>query len=389
MMAATLVIGGSIGAKSKVGDGSAILKSKVADRDAVGDDPYLRFKADDEGYKADMRLWIPILRCRTILTPTLSKLQPLIFLSATIAINNLEFLQQPCILGGCRNPSILSVGEAFTGAQTRTTGEGRTCRRIRSLSICGESKTRPRSSEFIELLDYVGNWAYFHGQMHCAGTMLPEGMAPFTHITRNERSGRKQIKKKEEDDIAVCECKFDPGHTVLACGERCLNVLTNTECTPGYCPCGTFCKNQRFQKCEYAKTKLFKTEGRGWGLLADENIKKKQRQDLKLMNLNSQGLRDAYIISLNASYFIDATGKGSLDLKFKRKLIGRHLMLIVESEAAVGNAVYMLLSFYNHDCAEAYCMMLLGKTNTGAEAYYMMLQILEDRCWKMCAIDVV
>lgn len=31
--------------------------------------------------------------------------------------------------------------------------------------------------------------------------------------------------------------------------------------------------SQRFQKCEYAKTKLFKTEGRGWGLLADENIK--------------------------------------------------------------------------------------------------------------------
>lgn len=31
--------------------------------------------------------------------------------------------------------------------------------------------------------------------------------------------------------------------------------------------------SQRFQKCEYAKTKLFKTEGRGWGLLADEDIK--------------------------------------------------------------------------------------------------------------------
>lgn len=32
---------------------------------------------------------------------------------------------------------------------------------------------------------------------------------------------------------------------------------------------------QRFQKCEYAKTKLFKTEGCGWGLLANENIKVK------------------------------------------------------------------------------------------------------------------
>ncbi|WMV36757.1 hypothetical protein MTR67_030142 [Solanum verrucosum] len=33
------------------------------------------------------------------------------------------------------------------------------------------------------------------------------------------------------------------------------------------------CCPQRFQKCEYAKTKLFRTKGCGWGLLADDNIK--------------------------------------------------------------------------------------------------------------------
>ncbi|KAL7587646.1 hypothetical protein Lser_V15G35670 [Lactuca serriola] len=154
---------------------------------------------------------------------------------------------------------------------------------------------------------------------------LPEGVAPFTHITRNERSGRKQQIKKKDEDIAVCECKLDPGKTELACGERCLNVLTNTECTPGYCPCGTYCNNQRFQKCEYAKTKLFKTEGRGWGLLADENIKAGQfiieycgevisseEAKARSQTYEAQGLRDAYIISLNGSYFIDATRKGSL-----------------------------------------------------------------------------
>ncbi|KAI3735806.1 hypothetical protein L6452_15322 [Arctium lappa] len=153
---------------------------------------------------------------------------------------------------------------------------------------------------------------------------LPEGVAPFTHITRNERSGRKQIKQKEED-IVVCECKFDFSKADLACGERCLNVLTSTECTPGYCPCGSYCKNQRFQKSEYAKTKLFKTEGRGWGLLADQNIKAGQfiieycgevissdEAKERSQTYEAEGLRDAYIISLNASYFIDATRKGSL-----------------------------------------------------------------------------
>jgi len=33
------------------------------------------------------------------------------------------------------------------------------------------------------------------------------------------------------------------------------------------------CRLQKFQKCEYAKTKLIKCEGRGWGLVALEEIK--------------------------------------------------------------------------------------------------------------------
>lgn len=99
-----------------------------------------------------------------------------------------------------------------------------------------------------------------------------EGLPEYIHINRNDFSYRKHIKQQEED-IAICECKYDANDPDSACGEACLNVLTSTECTPGYCRCGLFCKNQRFQKCEYAKTKLFRTEGRGWGLLADENIK--------------------------------------------------------------------------------------------------------------------
>lgn len=51
-------------------------------------------------------------------------------------------------------------------------------------------------------------------------------------------------KKLNDDDIAICECKYISGDPESACGERCLNVLTSTECTPGYCPCGNYCKNQ-------------------------------------------------------------------------------------------------------------------------------------------------
>eukprot|EP00252_Welwitschia_mirabilis_P025615 TRINITY_DN8089_c0_g1_i2.p1 TRINITY_DN8089_c0_g1~~TRINITY_DN8089_c0_g1_i2.p1 ORF type:complete len:156 (+),score=21.73 TRINITY_DN8089_c0_g1_i2:418-885(+) len=94
----------------------------------------------------------------------------------------------------------------------------------------------------------------------------------YIHIQSNEFLHRGHKKQKEED-IAVCECKYEPDDPESMCGDRCLNVLTSTECTPNYCPCSDHCKNQRFQRCEYVKTKLFKTDGRGWGLLADQDIK--------------------------------------------------------------------------------------------------------------------
>ena len=51
-------------------------------------------------------------------------------------------------------------------------------------------------------------------------------------------------KKPREEDIAICECKYDASDPNSACVGRCLNLLTNIECTPGYCPCGDTCRNQ-------------------------------------------------------------------------------------------------------------------------------------------------
>ncbi|XWS15291.1 hypothetical protein CRYUN_Cryun35bG0083200 [Craigia yunnanensis] len=179
-----------------------------------------------------------------------------------------------------------------------------------------------------------------------------EDLPQYEHIFQNDFSYRKHKKQKEED-IAICECKFDFSDPDSACGERCLNVLTSTKCTPGYCPCDVYCKNQvkivsdlrvhqmdwgrgrwKFQKCQYARTTLFKTEGRGWGLLAAENIKyaymhspnagrtiyyrvlwrSNSWKDAKRRSqaYENQGLKDAFIISLNGSESIDATKKGSL-----------------------------------------------------------------------------
>nr|CAH66406.1 OSIGBa0093L02.2 [Oryza sativa] len=152
----------------------------------------------------------------------------------------------------------------------------------------------------------------------------PPPPPPYIHIETNDFLHRRHKRQKEED-IAVCECQYNLLDPDSACGDRCLNVLTSTECTPGYCLCGVYCKNQRFQKSQYAATRLVKTEGRGWGLLADENImagqfvmeycgeviswKEAKRRSQAYEN---QGLTDAYIIYLNADESIDATKKGSL-----------------------------------------------------------------------------
>lgn len=146
----------------------------------------------------------------------------------------------------------------------------------------------------------------------------------YIHIERNDFLHRGHKKQKEED-IIICVCKYVPDDPESLCGERCLNLLTSTECTPEYCPCGDRCKNQRFQRCEYVKTKLFKTDGRGWGLLADQDIKTGQfvieycgevisREEARRRSqaYEAAGLKDAFIISLNKSELIDATRKGSI-----------------------------------------------------------------------------
>ncbi|KAG5594239.1 hypothetical protein H5410_035471 [Solanum commersonii] len=84
------------------------------------------------------------------------------------------------------------------------------------------------------------------------------------------------------------------------------------------------CCLQRFQKCEYEKTKLFRTERRGWGLLADENIMAGQFiieccgevisfEEVKKRSqaYESHDLKDMYIIFVDGNDFIDSTWKGS------------------------------------------------------------------------------
>ncbi|KAH7830012.1 putative histone-lysine n-methyltransferase ashh1 [Monocercomonoides exilis] len=109
---------------------------------------------------------------------------------------------------------------------------------------------------------------------------------------------------------------------VANCEEGCMNRGCFIECDPKQCRCGELCQNQRFQRHQYAKVKMMKTDGRGWGLFAEEDLSPGQfvieytgevidLEMLKKRLLEYDGESNFYFLSLGGNEFIDASRKGS------------------------------------------------------------------------------
>ncbi|KAL1843674.1 hypothetical protein VTJ49DRAFT_374 [Mycothermus thermophilus] len=131
-----------------------------------------------------------------------------------------------------------------------------------------------------------------------------------------------------DHDALDCDCPEDwhddENH---ACGEDsdCINRATRVECVMGNCNCGEGCKNQRFQRKQYAKVSVIKTEKKGYGLRADTDL---QPNDFifeyvgevineptfrsRMIKYDREGIKHFYFMSLTKSEFVDATKKGNL-----------------------------------------------------------------------------
>lgn len=72
-------------------------------------------------------------------------------------------------------------------------------------------------------------------------------------------------------DINTCNCSADMEHP---CGPyaACINRILMFECNPKVCPAGDKCENQLFEKRIYPKLEVVKTDFRGFGLYAMEDI---------------------------------------------------------------------------------------------------------------------
>ncbi|XP_039261360.2 histone-lysine N-methyltransferase NSD2-like [Styela clava] len=147
--------------------------------------------------------------------------------------------------------------------------------------------------------------------------------APYKHIKVNRPVGNVQIYSAPLSQMAKCVCKRNDNHP---CGQdsECLNRMLMYECHPAVCTASERCENQRFQKCEYPPTEIFKTEWGGWGLKTKEFIKKGQFVNeyvgelvdeeecrRRIEQSHKDNVTNFYMLTIDKDRIIDAGPKGN------------------------------------------------------------------------------
>lgn len=151
------------------------------------------------------------------------------------------------------------------------------------------------------------------------------GMKLFIAIIDNEYRSERTISKEAKK--MTCDCfltnsEIERGE--MGCGDDCLNRMLLIECGPK-CVVGDRCTNRRFQKHENSACTIFKTEKKGYGLIATSYIpagvfimeyvgevlnskqfEKRASDYSKLMNAHY------YFMALSSDCVIDATKKGNI-----------------------------------------------------------------------------
>ncbi|KAB8295803.1 hypothetical protein EYC80_008626 [Monilinia laxa] len=205
-----------------------------------------------------------------------------------------------------------------------------------------------------------------------------------------------------DHDALDCDCpeEYSDGKN-HACGEDsdCINRLTKMECGGGHkdCNCGVDCQNQRFQRRQYAKVSVIKTDKKGYGLRANTDL---QPDDFifeyigevineptfrkRTIQYDQEGIKHFYFMSLTKHEFVDATKKGNLgrfcnhscnpNCYVDKWVVGEKLRMGIFAERAI-KAGEELVFNYNVDrygadpqpcyCAEPNCTGFIGgKTQT-------------------------
>ncbi|KAJ5169172.1 Histone-lysine N-methyltransferase H3 lysine-36 specific [Penicillium canariense] len=183
-----------------------------------------------------------------------------------------------------------------------------------------------------------------------------------------------------------CDCaeEWDPeAGQNSACGEDsdCINRATKIECV-GDCGCGPDCRNQRFQKKQYAQVSVIKTEKKGFGLRAETNLDPHQlifeyvgevvgepQFRRRMRQYDEEGIKHFYFMSLNKGEFVDATKRGNLgrfcnhscnpNCYVDKWVVGEKLRMGIFAERAVQAGEELVFNYnvdrYGADPQPCYC----------------------------------
>lgn len=147
--------------------------------------------------------------------------------------------------------------------------------------------------------------------------------AQYKHIRFNKPVGAVQIHTAALGEIAKCSCRRTEPNP---CGpeSECLNRMLMYECHPALCPAGDRCQNQRFQKCDYPTTEVFKTSWGGWGLRSQGFVKKgtfvneyvgelvdEEECRRRIELAHDRNVTNFYMLTIDKDRIIDAGPKGN------------------------------------------------------------------------------
>ncbi|KAJ7562945.1 hypothetical protein O6H91_03G089700 [Diphasiastrum complanatum] len=158
--------------------------------------------------------------------------------------------------------------------------------------------------------------------LHEAVKKLSKMPPTYIHIRRNVYL-TKRPKRLSEEECLECQCAAVAGAEV-SCGPQCICRACRSCCSAS-CGCGDTCVNLPFQKRPGRKLKVVKTEHCGWGLKADEDIKRgdflieyvgevidDETCEKRLWGMKERGETNFYMCEISREVVIDATFKGNL-----------------------------------------------------------------------------
>lgn len=96
---------------------------------------------------------------------------------------------------------------------------------------------------------------------------------PFPPAQCNKPIGKVQVFVADLSEIPRCNCK-PTDERPCSQESECVNRALQYECHPQVCAAAERCLNQSFNKRQYPKMEVIKTEARGWGLKTKQDLKK-------------------------------------------------------------------------------------------------------------------